>query len=168
MWNEDSQSYVLNFHGRVTHASVKNFQIVHEKEPDYIVMQFGRVEDVSVPNIPVPLFPTQLQRLNNHCCLIGCVHNGLQISSVCDSSVFNCALQLRQQARLRMNICDQFSANGILDFFNKFFSYLQRRTWYRTFSIPYTSRGHSAGVTAGSLWPELFIRNFFSQFVFLT
>lgn len=45
VWNEDSQSYVLNFHGRVTQASVKNFQIVHEKEPDYIVMQFGRVED---------------------------------------------------------------------------------------------------------------------------
>ena len=46
VWNEDSQSYVLNFHGRVTQASVKNFQIVHEKEPDYIVLQFGRVEDV--------------------------------------------------------------------------------------------------------------------------
>lgn len=45
VWNEDSQSYVLNFHGRVTQASVKNFQIVHAKEPDYIVLQFGRVED---------------------------------------------------------------------------------------------------------------------------
>ncbi|KAL1479613.1 hypothetical protein MTO96_051715 [Rhipicephalus appendiculatus] len=31
VWNEDTQSYVLNFHGRVTQASVKNFQIVHEK-----------------------------------------------------------------------------------------------------------------------------------------
>ena len=48
VWNEDSQSYVLNFHGRVTQASVKNFQIVHEKEPDYIVLQFGRIADVSV------------------------------------------------------------------------------------------------------------------------
>ena len=47
VWNEDSQSYVLNFHGRVTQASVKNFQIVHEKEPDYIVLQFGRIADVS-------------------------------------------------------------------------------------------------------------------------
>lgn len=28
-WNEQTQSYVLNFHGRVTQASVKNFQIVH-------------------------------------------------------------------------------------------------------------------------------------------
>ncbi|GMR36620.1 hypothetical protein PMAYCL1PPCAC_06815 [Pristionchus mayeri] len=43
MWSEDSQSFVLNFHGRVTQASVKNFQIVHEKDEEYIVMQFGRV-----------------------------------------------------------------------------------------------------------------------------
>ncbi|XP_072810958.1 tubby-related protein 3 isoform X3 [Vicugna pacos] len=45
VWNDDTQSYVLNFHGRVTQASVKNFQIVHESDPDYIVMQFGRVAD---------------------------------------------------------------------------------------------------------------------------
>ncbi|XP_038018559.1 tubby-related protein 1 isoform X2 [Motacilla alba alba] len=45
VWNDETQSYVLNFHGRVTHASVKNFQIVHSSDPDYIVMQFGRVAD---------------------------------------------------------------------------------------------------------------------------
>ncbi|XP_023564152.1 tubby-related protein 3 [Octodon degus] len=45
VWNDDTQSYVLNFHGRVTQASVKNFQIVHDNDPDYIVMQFGRVAD---------------------------------------------------------------------------------------------------------------------------
>ncbi|XP_042717432.1 tubby-related protein 1 isoform X3 [Chrysemys picta bellii] len=45
VWNDETQSYVLNFHGRVTHASVKNFQIVHCNDPDYIVMQFGRVAD---------------------------------------------------------------------------------------------------------------------------
>ena len=28
----DSQSYVLNFHGRVTQASVKNFQIIHDSD----------------------------------------------------------------------------------------------------------------------------------------
>ena len=28
----DTQSYVLNFHGRVTQASVKNFQIVHDND----------------------------------------------------------------------------------------------------------------------------------------
>uniref|UniRef100_A0A158PAW5 Tubby-like protein n=1 Tax=Angiostrongylus cantonensis TaxID=6313 RepID=A0A158PAW5_ANGCA len=45
VWNEDSQSYVLNFHGRVTQASVKNFQIIHDRDPDYIVMQFGRISN---------------------------------------------------------------------------------------------------------------------------
>lgn len=32
VWNDDTQSYVLNFHGRVTQASVKNFQIVHDND----------------------------------------------------------------------------------------------------------------------------------------
>ncbi|XP_069489547.1 tubby-related protein 1 isoform X2 [Ambystoma mexicanum] len=45
VWNDETQSYVLNFHGRVTHASVKNFQIVHNDDLDYIIMQFGRVAD---------------------------------------------------------------------------------------------------------------------------
>uniref|UniRef100_A0A671L9X6 Tubby C-terminal domain-containing protein n=1 Tax=Sinocyclocheilus anshuiensis TaxID=1608454 RepID=A0A671L9X6_9TELE len=45
VWNDDKASYVLNFSGRVTQASVKNFQIVHSKDSDYIVMQFGRVAD---------------------------------------------------------------------------------------------------------------------------
>ena len=30
MWSEETQSFVLNFRGRVTQASVKNFQIIHE------------------------------------------------------------------------------------------------------------------------------------------
>ncbi|XP_034143086.1 tubby-related protein 1, partial [Esox lucius] len=44
-WNEDTASHVLNFNGRVTQASIKNFQIIHSKDEDYIVMQFGRVAD---------------------------------------------------------------------------------------------------------------------------
>jgi tubby-related protein 1 len=44
-WNDATSSYVLNFHGRVTQASVKNFQIVHDSDPDYIIMQFGRNEE---------------------------------------------------------------------------------------------------------------------------
>lgn len=31
-WNAETQSYVLNFHGRVTQASVKNFQIVPDHD----------------------------------------------------------------------------------------------------------------------------------------
>ncbi|XP_045561166.1 tubby-related protein 1 isoform X4 [Salmo salar] len=44
-WNDDTASHVLNFNGRVTQASIKNFQIVHSKDEAYIVMQFGRVAD---------------------------------------------------------------------------------------------------------------------------
>ncbi|KFW71246.1 Tubby-related protein 3, partial [Pygoscelis adeliae] len=60
VWNDDTQSYVLNFHGRVTQASVKNFQIVHGNDPDYIVMQFGRVaEDVFTLDYNYPLCALQ-------------------------------------------------------------------------------------------------------------
>lgn len=45
VWNDETQSYVLNFHGRVTKASVKNFQLIHDTDPEYIVMQFGRTSD---------------------------------------------------------------------------------------------------------------------------
>ncbi|XP_064629659.1 tubby-related protein 3-like isoform X7 [Lineus longissimus] len=60
VWNDDTQSYVLNFHGRVTQASVKNFQIVHDNDVDYIVMQFGRVaEDVFTMDYNYPLCALQ-------------------------------------------------------------------------------------------------------------
>uniref|UniRef100_A0A914GTD8 Tubby-like protein n=1 Tax=Globodera rostochiensis TaxID=31243 RepID=A0A914GTD8_GLORO len=76
VWNEDSQSYILNFHGRVTEASVKNFQIVHSMhaqsydgrqqnarsiEPnEYVIMQFGRIDDESFTmDVRYPLSPVQ-------------------------------------------------------------------------------------------------------------
>ena len=59
-WSEASQSFVLNFNGRVTKASVKNFQIVHERDPDYIVFQFGRVDgDEFTLDFKYPLCPLQ-------------------------------------------------------------------------------------------------------------
>ncbi|KAG9267795.1 tubby protein-like [Astyanax mexicanus] len=59
-WNEQTQSYVLNFHGRVTQASVKNFQIVHPDNEEYIVMQFGRVaEDVFSMDYSFPMCALQ-------------------------------------------------------------------------------------------------------------
>ncbi|KAM9817703.1 uncharacterized protein ACB057_003013 [Neosynchiropus ocellatus] len=59
-WNEQTQSYVLNFHGRVTQASVKNFQIIHPDNDDYIVMQFGRVaEDVFSMDYSFPMCALQ-------------------------------------------------------------------------------------------------------------
>nr|XP_045368219.1 LOW QUALITY PROTEIN: tubby-related protein 1 [Camelus bactrianus] len=60
IWNEDSGSYTLNFQGRVTQASVKNFQIVHADDPDYIVLQFGRVaEDAFTLDYRYPLCALQ-------------------------------------------------------------------------------------------------------------
>ena len=60
VWNDDTQSYVLNFHGRVTQASVKNFQIVHESDPEYVIMQFGRVaEDVFTMDYRYPMCALQ-------------------------------------------------------------------------------------------------------------
>uniref|UniRef100_A0A8C1P0Q7 Zmp:0000000711 n=1 Tax=Cyprinus carpio TaxID=7962 RepID=A0A8C1P0Q7_CYPCA len=38
VWNDDTQSYVLNFHGRVTQASVKNFQIVHDNDRKLLII----------------------------------------------------------------------------------------------------------------------------------
>ncbi|XP_053547028.1 tubby protein homolog [Bombina bombina] len=59
-WNDETQSFVLNFHGRVTQASVKNFQIIYADDPEYIVMQFGRVaEDVFTMDFRYPLCALQ-------------------------------------------------------------------------------------------------------------
>ena len=42
-WNEQLGAYCLNFNGRVTHASVKNFQLVDENDLDRVILQFGKV-----------------------------------------------------------------------------------------------------------------------------
>ena len=43
-WNEQVGAYVLNFNGRVTRASVKNFQLYNPAvDQEAVVMQFGRV-----------------------------------------------------------------------------------------------------------------------------
>ncbi|KAI8903396.1 tubby C-terminal-like domain-containing protein [Gorgonomyces haynaldii] len=42
-WSDETQSYVLNFNGRVSLASVKNFQIVHPNDLEHVVLQFGKV-----------------------------------------------------------------------------------------------------------------------------
>eukprot|EP00967_Tisochrysis_lutea_P003105 scaffold3748_cov21-Tisochrysis_lutea.AAC.1 len=36
-------AYCLNFHGRVTEASVKNFQLVTDDNPNHVILQFGKV-----------------------------------------------------------------------------------------------------------------------------
>jgi len=41
-WNDEVGAYVLNFNGRVTQASVKNFQLYEQKDEQNQFMQFGR------------------------------------------------------------------------------------------------------------------------------
>ena len=41
-WHEELQCWCLDFQGRVTQASVKNFQLVHPTN-GAVVLQFGKV-----------------------------------------------------------------------------------------------------------------------------
>jgi len=43
-WNADLGAFVLNFGGRVSVASVKNFQLCDRNDHDYIMLQFGRIQ----------------------------------------------------------------------------------------------------------------------------
>lgn len=59
-WNDDVSAYVLNFNGRVTMASVKNFQLVTPDDQDTVVLQFGRVgKDLFTMDFRYPLCPLQ-------------------------------------------------------------------------------------------------------------
>ena len=51
---------MLNFSGRVTMASVKNFQMVDPEDPDTVLLQFGRVgKDLFTMDYQWPLCPLQ-------------------------------------------------------------------------------------------------------------
>lgn len=59
-WNDQVGAYVLNFNGRVTMASVKNFQLVSPEDEDKIILQFGRVgKDLFTMDFSYPLTPFQ-------------------------------------------------------------------------------------------------------------
>ena len=59
-WNDTVGAYVLNFNGRVTMASVKNFQLVQPDYLDNILLQFGRVgKDEFTMDFRAPLSPFQ-------------------------------------------------------------------------------------------------------------
>lgn len=47
VWNDETQSHVLNFNGRVTQASIKNFQIVHSKDCEYVLAALVCVSETS-------------------------------------------------------------------------------------------------------------------------
>ncbi|GFR43754.1 hypothetical protein Agub_g4866 [Astrephomene gubernaculifera] len=42
-WNDELNAYCLNFNGRVTEASVKNFQLVSDDNHNHVILQFGKV-----------------------------------------------------------------------------------------------------------------------------
>lgn len=59
-WNDQVGAYVLNFNGRVTMASVKNFQLVDQFDHDNIILQFGRVaKDEFTCDFQWPITPFQ-------------------------------------------------------------------------------------------------------------
>jgi len=59
-WNDTVGAYVLNFNGRVTQASVKNFQLVSPEDHDTVVLQFGRTaKDGFSMDFQHPLSPLQ-------------------------------------------------------------------------------------------------------------
>merc|ERR1719199_2326546 len=43
-WNAELGAFVLNFGGRVSVASVKNFQLCNRSNQDFVILQFGRIE----------------------------------------------------------------------------------------------------------------------------
>jgi len=71
-WNEKVAAFVLNFNGRVTMASVKNFQLVLEEDAEeHVVLQFGKVGkdeftmDYRWPMSPLQAFAICLGSLDN-------------------------------------------------------------------------------------------------------
>lgn len=57
-WNDALGAYCLNFGGRVTHASVKNFQLVALDDPEHIVLQFGKARSrPTQPTNPASCLP---------------------------------------------------------------------------------------------------------------
>ncbi|KAJ3036289.1 Tubby- protein 3 [Rhizophlyctis rosea] len=65
-WNETTQSHCLNFGGRVTQPSIKNFQLIGDVDDSYIVLQFGRCGsdyftlDARFPITPIEAFAVAL------------------------------------------------------------------------------------------------------------
>jgi len=65
-WNNEVGAYVLNFGGRVTMASVKNFQLVSPDDIETVLLQFGRNDkerfsmDYQWPLCPLQAFAVAL------------------------------------------------------------------------------------------------------------
>jgi tubby-related protein 1 len=59
-WNDTIGAFVLNFNKRVTMASVKNFQLVGNDDPDMVFLQFGRAgKEVFTMDVRFPMSVVQ-------------------------------------------------------------------------------------------------------------
>lgn len=71
-WNIELGAFVLNFGGRVSVASVKNFQLCDRSDQDHIMLQFGRIQgrhsftmDFQFPLTPVQAFAIAISSLQS-------------------------------------------------------------------------------------------------------
>mmetsp|Transcript_11254 Transcript_11254/g.27673 ORF Transcript_11254/g.27673 Transcript_11254/m.27673 type:complete len:658 (-) Transcript_11254:359-2332(-) len=74
-WNDEVGAYVLNFNGRVTMASVKNFQLCEKNDEQEQIMQFGRVgkDEFSLDvQWPMSLFQAFAVALSSFDSKLGC------------------------------------------------------------------------------------------------
>lgn len=71
VFSQETESFVLNFSGRVTKPSVKNFQIAHPNDPDYVSLTFGKtgdddfILDFKFPWTPLQAFAIALSALDS-------------------------------------------------------------------------------------------------------
>jgi tubby-related protein 1 len=74
-WNDSVGAHTLDFKGRVTMSSVKNFQLVEASNPEQVLVQFGRVEkevftlDFAHPFSPFQAFSVALSSFDSK---LGC------------------------------------------------------------------------------------------------
>ncbi|KAI4291674.1 tubby [Pancytospora philotis] len=70
-FNHDTMSYSLNFNGRITQPSVRNMQIIHPLDPNYITLTFGKerddayILDFSHPWTPLNAFCVALSAMDH-------------------------------------------------------------------------------------------------------
>merc|ERR1712165_252622 len=71
-WNVELGAFVLNFGGRVSVASVNNFQLCDRNDHENIMLQFGRIEgrhsftmDFSYPLSPLQAFAIAVSSLQS-------------------------------------------------------------------------------------------------------
>ncbi len=59
-WSPENEAFVLDFFDRVKKASVKNFQLINELDEEFIMLQFGKVDEhIFTMDFQWPITPAQ-------------------------------------------------------------------------------------------------------------